>query len=107
MVKEVKLGLVQMSCGDDVAENDDKAIGHVRQAAAQGANIICLQELFKSRYFPQVEDHTRFGLAEELDASKGTMRDLGLLAAELGVVLVAGLFEKRAMGLVPQCCRRL
>ncbi len=99
MAKNVKLGLVQMSCGDDIAANYDKAVAHVRQAATQGANIICLQELFKSKYFPQVEDHTRYGLAEELDESNGTLRDLGLLAAELGVVLVAGLFERRAMGL--------
>jgi N-carbamoylputrescine amidase len=88
-----------MTCGDDPAANYDKALGYVRQAAGQGANIICLQELFKSRYFPQVEDHTRFGLAETLQEGEGTLRDLGLLAAELGVVLVAGLFERRAMGL--------
>jgi N-carbamoylputrescine amidase len=97
--KMVNLGLVQMTCGDDVAKNYNRALSYVRQAAGQGANIICLQELFKSRYFPQVEDHTRFGLAETLQEGEGTLRDLSLLAAELGVVLVAGLFERRAMGL--------
>ena len=99
MARAIKLGLIQMSCGDDVPENYAKAVGYVRQAAAQGANIVCLQELFKSRYFAQVEDHTRFGLAEELVEGKGTLGELALLAGELGVVLVAGLFEKRAMGL--------
>ena len=99
MGRDVKLGLIQMSCGDDIAENCEKAFAGVRQAAAQGANIICLQELFKSRYFAQVEDHTQFELAEDLAEGKGTLRDLGLLAGELGVVLVAGLFERRARGL--------
>jgi N-carbamoylputrescine amidase len=99
VVRDVKLGLIQMSCGHDLAENCRKAFTGVREAAAQGANIICLQELFKSRYFAQVEDHTQFDLAEELEEGRGTLRDLGLLAAELGVVLVAGLFERRAKGL--------
>jgi N-carbamoylputrescine amidase len=58
-----------------------------------------LQELFKSRYFAQVEDHTRFELAEEVDEDTGAVRELGLLAGELGVVLIAGLFERRARGL--------
>ena len=99
MGKTVQLGLVQMTCGDDVSENYDKAIRYARQAADQGANIICLQELFKSKYFPQVEDHSRYGLAEELKEGEGTLRILEHLAAELGVVLVASLFEKRAVGL--------
>ena len=99
MNKTVKLGLVQMSCSDDVAENFDKAVGYARQAAGQGANIVCLQELFRSRYFAQVEDHTFFGLAETLDEGSGTLQRLKQLAAELEIVLVAGLFERRAMGI--------
>lgn len=99
MGKTVSVGLVQMSCSDDVDENFAKAVGYARQAASQGANIVCLQELFKSRYFPQVEDHTRFGLAEKLNEKEATLRELGQLAAELEIVLVAGLFERRAMGL--------
>ena len=99
MNKTVKLGLVQMSCSDDVAENFDKAVGYTRQAAGQGANIVCLQELFQSRYFDQVEDHTFFGLAETLDEGSGTLQRLKQLAAELEIVLVAALFERRAMGI--------
>jgi N-carbamoylputrescine amidase len=95
----VQLGLIQMSCGDKIAENYEKALSYARQAADQGANVICLQELFKSKYFPQVEDHTQYGLAEELDETKGSLRELGRLAEELEVVLVASLFEKRALGL--------
>jgi N-carbamoylputrescine amidase len=99
MDRTVHLGLVQMTCSDNVEENFDKALGYARQAASQGANVVCLQELFKSRYFPQIEDHTFFGLAETLDEKAGTLQRLGQLAAELEIVLVAGLFERRAMGI--------
>jgi N-carbamoylputrescine amidase len=99
MAYTVKVGLVQMTCGDDVQVNYDKALAQTRQAASQGANIVCLQELFKSRYFAQTEDHTAFALAEDLDENTGTLQVLGQLAAELEIVLVAGLFERRAMGL--------
>ncbi|MFC2036395.1 carbon-nitrogen hydrolase [Chloroflexota bacterium] len=99
MGRTVQLGLVQMTCSDNAEENLDKAVGHARQAAGQGANVVCLQELFQSRYFPQIEDHAFFGLAEELDEKAGTLRRLGRLAAELEIVLVAGLFERRAMGI--------
>jgi N-carbamoylputrescine amidase len=99
MDRTVQLGLVQMTCGDNIEENLDKAVGYATQAADRGANVVCLQELFKSRYFPQIEDHAFFGLAEKLDVKAGTLRRLGLLAAELEIVLVAGLFERRAMGI--------
>jgi N-carbamoylputrescine amidase len=99
MERTVQLGLVQMTCSDDAEENLDKAVGYARQAAARGANVVCLQELFKSRYFPQIEDHAYFGLAETLDEKAGTLQTLGQLAAELEIVLVAGLFERRAMGI--------
>jgi N-carbamoylputrescine amidase len=88
-----------MTCTDDVQENYGKALDQTRWAAGQGANIVCLQELFKSRYFAQTEDHTAFGLAEDLDETTGTLHELGQLAGELEIVLIAGLFERRAMGL--------
>lgn len=99
MDRTVQLGLVQMTCSDDAEENLEKALGYARQAASQGANVVCLQELFKSRYFPQIEDHAYYGLAETLDEKAGTIHRLGQLAAELEIVLVAGLFERRAMGI--------
>jgi N-carbamoylputrescine amidase len=99
MEEIVHIGLVQMSCGDDVAANHDKAVACIRQAAGQGAQIVCLQELFKSRYFCQVVDNRLFDLAEGVDESSPTVRDLADLARELGIVLIAGLFEKRAPGL--------
>ncbi len=99
MRKTVNIGLIQMACSDDVEENYQKAVDHVRRAAGQGANIICLQELFKARYFPQVVDSQMFSLAEEIDADSPTLRQLCQLAAELEIVLIASLFEKRALGL--------
>jgi N-carbamoylputrescine amidase len=97
--KVVKLALIQMTCGDDLRENYDKTVDYIRKAAGQGANIVCTQELFKSRYFCQTEDSANFDLAEEIAAGSGTVDQMSELAAELGVVIVASLFEKRAVGL--------
>ncbi|WP_255700993.1 carbon-nitrogen hydrolase [Dyadobacter sp. CY323] len=97
MTKKVNIGLVQMSCTSDVEANFQKAVEKIREAAAKGANIICLQELFKSLYFCDVEDHANFSLAE---AIPGPSTDsLSAVAKELGVVIIASLFEKRAHGL--------
>ena len=93
----VNIGLVQMACTSDAEANFNKAVAGIREAAGKGAQIICLQELFRSLYFCDVEDYANFGLAE---AIPGPSTDtLGKLAAELGVVIVASLFEKRASGI--------
>ena len=99
MERAVNLGLIQMSCGDDVEANYAKAIDYVREAAGLGANIVCLQELFKSRYFCQAVDSRLYSLAEVVDRDAPTVRQLGALAADLGIVIIASLFEKRALGL--------
>jgi len=96
-MRKVNVGLVQMSCTADVAENVEKAILKTREAAAQGAQIVCLQELFKSLYFCDVEDHANFSLGEAIPGP--TTDRLGELAKELGIVIIASLFEKRAPGL--------
>ncbi|WP_026902620.1 carbon-nitrogen hydrolase [Pedobacter glucosidilyticus] len=97
MNKNVKVGIVQMSCTSNKQENLDKAIQKVREAAAKGAQIICLQELFTSLYFCDVEDYDNFALAEPIP---GPSTDaLQSLAKELGVVIIASLFEKRTEGL--------
>jgi N-carbamoylputrescine amidase len=94
---KVKVGLVQMSCSAHKQENLDKAITKTREAAAKGAQIVCLQELFTSLYFCDVEDYENFKLAEPIP---GPSTDaLCQLAEELGVVIIASLFEKRAQGL--------
>ncbi len=94
---KVKIGTVQMSCVADKATNLQKAIEQVRVAAAKGAQIVCLQELFTSLYFCDVEDHDNFALAE---AIPGPSTDaLADVAKELNVVIIASLFERRAQGL--------
>ncbi|UTA70361.1 carbon-nitrogen hydrolase [Emticicia sp. 21SJ11W-3] len=93
----MKVGLVQMSCTADVAENIDKAIEGIKKAAGNGANIVCLQELFTSLYFCDVEDHSNFNLAEAIPGP--TTMKLSAIARDLNVVIIASLFEKRAAGL--------
>ena len=94
---EFTVGLVQMSCVEDPEKNRQAGANGVRTAARQGAHIICLPELFASRYFAQTEDTRHFDLAEEIPGPS-TERYAGL-AAELGVVIVVPIFERRAAGL--------
>ncbi|HKV76163.1 MAG TPA: carbon-nitrogen hydrolase [Gemmatimonadales bacterium] len=91
------LGLVQMRMSADPADNLARAVAGIREAAKRGANVICLPELFLGPYFCQIEDHRFFKLAEAIPGP--TTEKLGPLAQELGVVLIASLFEKRAEGL--------
>ena len=86
-----------MRCEDSPARNLERAVEGVRAAAAQGAKIVCLPELFRSLYFCQTEDHRHFALAEPVPGP--STEALGLVARELGVVVIASLFEKRAEGL--------
>ena len=99
MKKVVNLGLIQMTCGEDSGENFDRALGFVEDAARGGAQIICTQELFKSPYFCQTEDWQAVDLAEKVDESSPTVMRLSELAAELRIVLIASLFEKRGTGI--------
>ncbi len=93
----VPVGLVQMTCSASKEENLAKAILKIREAAAKGAKIVCLQELFTSLYFCDVEDHENFLLAEAIPGP--STETLSSVAAELGVVLIASLFEKRTKGI--------
>ncbi len=92
-----KLALIQMRCAPEPEENRARAVEKIREAAAQGAGIVCLPELFTSQYFCQEENHKYFELAETIPGPSSEL--LGKLAAELGVVIVASLFERRAAGL--------
>jgi N-carbamoylputrescine amidase len=92
-----RVGLVQMCCALDPNENLAKAEWRIREAAGRGAQIICLQELFRSQYFCREENADLFALAEPIPGPS-TMA-LGRLSRELGVVIVASLFERRAPGL--------
>ena len=93
----VKIGLVQTSCTSDVQSNMAKAVTMIREAAAKGANIVCLQELFTSLYFCDKEEYAPFDLAESIPGRSTEV--LRPLAQELGVVIIASLFEKRAEGI--------
>ena len=86
-----------MSCTKEPKENLAKAIERIRDAAKKGAQIVCLQELFTSLYFCDVEDYENFKLAEVIPGPSTEV--LGKLAAELGVVIIASLFEKRTQGI--------
>ncbi len=92
-----KLGLVQMTCSLSPDENLSKAIAGTRKAAAEGAEIICLQELFRSQYFCREENAELFNLAETIPGP--STEALTSVAKELQVSIVASLFEKRAQGL--------
>jgi N-carbamoylputrescine amidase len=95
--EKFRIGLVQMACGLDPDANLDHAAAKIREAAEKGAQIVCLQELFRSQYFCREEDARLFDLAETIPGpSTGRLCSL---AAELNVVIVASLFEKRAIGL--------
>jgi N-carbamoylputrescine amidase len=96
-MSKVTLGLIQTAVGPDPKANLEKAVARTIDAAKAGARIICLQELFRSYYFCQVEDHKYFALAEEIPGP-GT-EVLGKVAADHGVVIVASLFERRTAGL--------
>ncbi|MBI5485671.1 MAG: carbon-nitrogen hydrolase [Deltaproteobacteria bacterium] len=93
----LKTAMIQQSCGVDRDANLEKSILMIRQAAASGAALIVLQELHTGLYFCQVEDPALFDLAETIPGP--STKTLGELARELGVVIVASLFERRAAGL--------
>jgi len=93
----INIGLVQMSCTGDPDQNFQKAIAKIREAASQGAQVVCLQELFRSMYFCQREDPDLFNLAEPIPGP--TSEALAAISKELNVVIIASLFERRAAGL--------
>jgi N-carbamoylputrescine amidase len=98
-VKEnkVRVGLVQMSCTAEPQENLNKAVDRIRELAKDKVQIVCLQELFTSLYFCDVESYDNFKLAEKIPGQSTDV--LSALAAELKVVIIASLFEKRTNGI--------
>ena len=89
-----------MRMGEDPAANLQRALDFTRQAIGAGAKLICLPELFRSRYFCQSEDAAHFALAETVPGP--STEAFRKLAAEHGVTIVLSLFERRAAGPVPQ-----
>jgi N-carbamoylputrescine amidase len=92
----VRVGLIQMSCGEEPRLNLEKAMVRIEDAAGRGAEILCLQELFRSRYPCQSEDMARFDLAEPIPGP--TTEALGALARARKLVIIAPIFERRAEG---------
>src|SRR4026207_2340213 len=93
----VTVGLVQMSCVQQPETNLKKAIAGINDAAKRGAQIVCLQELFRSQYFCQTEDIQLFKLAETIPGP--STEALSKVARQKKVVIIASLFEKRAAGI--------
>lgn len=96
-MSKVKLALLQHACVDDPQANLSKAVALAERAARAGAQIICTQELFRSPYFCQSEDHANFALAEPIPGP--STQAFQAVAQRHGVVIVVSLFEKRASGL--------
>jgi N-carbamoylputrescine amidase len=96
MTKKFTIGLVQMSSTNNAQENLSRAIGKIREAAARGAQIICMDELFRGEYFCRTEDPDLFNLAESIPGP--STETLAKVAKQNKVVVVASLFERRAAG---------
>jgi N-carbamoylputrescine amidase len=94
---KLKIGLVQQANTDDRSANVEKSLAGIRDCAAQGAQLVVLQELHTGIYFCQAEDTTKFEMAEPIPGP--STEEFGRLAKELGIVLVTSLFERRAPGI--------
>src|SRR5260370_30340297 len=90
------VGLIQDSASSDAAGTLGQAVAHVREAAARGAQVICLKELFNAPYFCKSQKYERFDMAEPIPGP--TTDVMQKLAAELSVVLIAPIFERQAAG---------
>jgi len=97
MAEKFTVGLIQMSCSLDPRENFAKAEARIQEAAKRGAQIICLQELFRSQYFCREENAELFELAEAIPGP--STEALAKLARSLKVVIIGSLFERRAAGI--------
>ena len=93
----LKVGMVQQSCGTDIAANIEKLKGNIRKCASEGAQLVVLQELHNSVYFCQTENAALCDLAEPIPGP--STETFGALAKELGIVLVLSLFERRTAGI--------
>jgi N-carbamoylputrescine amidase len=92
----LRIALVQMSCDAEPRRNLDKALARIEEATARGAKVVCLQELFRSRYFCQSEEARNFDLAEPIPGP--TSEALSAAAAARKVVILGSIFERRAEG---------
>jgi predicted amidohydrolase len=94
--KSVTVGLIQTRVSDDIKNNMENTVAKIREAAARGAQIICLQELYRTKYFPTDERKDVTLLAETIHGE--TASTLSKVAQELNVVIIAPIFEVDASG---------
>jgi N-carbamoylputrescine amidase len=92
----VQIGLIQMTCDESPERNLEKAAARVEEAADRGAQVVCLQELYRSQYLCQSEDNALFDLAETIPGP--STKTLGRVAASRKIAIVAPIFERRAPG---------
>lgn len=97
MAQTINVAAIQRPCSDNVDDNISATVEAIRKAAANGAKLVCLQELFSTLYFCQSEDHEQFRLAQSIPGP--LTETMCSVARDLNVVIVAGLFERRAPGL--------
>jgi N-carbamoylputrescine amidase len=95
--EQVTIALLQLACGTDIPDNRRRTIAQVEAAAGRGAQIVCLQELYAGRYFPQRVSPDGYALAESADDDN--LKQMGVLAARLGIVLIVPFYEKAGRGL--------
>jgi N-carbamoylputrescine amidase len=95
--RRLRIALVQMQVSEDPDANLEKAVARVDEAARAGAQVVCLPELFRSRYFCQAEEPARFALAESIPGASTDA--LSMVASARQVTVIASLFERRAEGL--------
>lgn len=96
-MSKVKVGLIQIHCGEYIEENIQKTKEKIKETVNKGAQIVCLQELFSSQYFPQTVNVENYDLAEDVDS--GTLAEMGELAKELGIVLIVPFYERAGAGI--------
>ena len=96
-MSKTKIALVQMKMSSELKKNIQNATNKIRIAAKKGAKVICLPELFLTKYFCQVENHKNFNLAEKIPGPNSHL--FSLLAKELKIILIISLFEKKTSGL--------
>ncbi|MED4203308.1 carbon-nitrogen hydrolase [Neobacillus mesonae] len=95
-MSKVKIGLIQIHCGENIEHNIQKTKEKIKETAKKGAQIVCLQELFSSQYFPQTVNVRNYDLAE--DVNSGTLDEMGELSKELGIVLIVPFYERAGAG---------
>jgi len=96
-MSKTKIALVQMKMSSDPKKNIQNAVDKINSAAKKGAKVICLPELFMTKYFCQVESHKNFNIAEKIPGPSSNL--FSALARELKIILIISLFEKKTSGL--------